>query len=268
MNLPKLASLSAFAFSAISLHAAPITLVKFDFEGAPTTIGTVTTTSTAETVAPGLGTANFSVVRQIDDSNSQSAIANLTSAAGAIGESDPDFGVAQISGRQTSTYGWEVGSTSNFFEFTVNFGSLSASLIEFDQLVLNGRTGVEWSNTGAFQTYNSGRGSTLTIRSDLDGYANNIGGEVMFSNTNNDFVNLSINLSDLNLIGSEESITFRIYARSDTPALTGNNLFNRTQLNSVELTGVAIPEPSTYAVIFAGLAFGVVLVRRYRQHNR
>lgn len=250
-------------FTAASLHAAPMSLAKFEFTGAPTTIGTVTTASTAETVAPGFGSANFSVVRQIDDSNSQNAIANLTSATGDIGPSDPDLGLAQISGRQTSTYGWEDDSTSNYFEFTVNFGSINASLIEFDQLVLNGRTGVEWSNTGAFQTYNSGRRSTMTVRSDLDGFAANIGGDMMFSNTNNDFVTANIDLTGLTLLGTEESVTFRIYTRSDTNTSTGNNLFNRTQLNSVELTGVAIPEPGTLALV--GIALGSLLLFRRRK---
>lgn len=243
--------------SFLTAHAAPITF--FDFLDAPTTVGTglENTTSTATTLAPGLGSGSFTVVRNNTTAENQSGIANVAGSS--------NVGAAQISGQQNNTYAWEVGSNANFFEFTVNFGSISASDITFDELVLVGRTAVEWSNTGALGDYNSGRGSSITLRSSLDGYAANIGGEInpAFSNTNNDWVTTTIDLSGLVLAGTEESITFRIYTRSDTPTASGNSLFNRTQLNSVALTGVAIPEPGTLALV--GIALGSLLLFRRRK---
>jgi hypothetical protein len=243
--------------SFLTAHAAPIAL--FQFNDAPTSIGTgpENTTSAATSVAPGLGSASFTVVRNNTTAENQSGIANVAGSS--------DVGAAQISGAQTNTYGWEVGSDTNYFEFTVYFGSISASDITFDELVLNGRTGVEWSNTGALVGYNASRRSSITVRSSLDNYAANIGGEInpSFTNTNDDWVTTTIDLSGLLLSGTEESITFRIYTRSDTPTLTGNSLFNRTQLNSVELTGVAIPEPGTLALV--GIALGSLLLFRRRK---
>jgi len=240
--------------SLLTAHAAPIAF--FDFSDAPTSVGTgaANTTSAATTLAPGLGSASFTVVRNNTTAENQSGIANVAGSS--------NVGAAQISGAQTNTYGWEDGSTTNFFEFTVNFGSISATDITFDELVLNGRTGVEWTSTGTINNYASNRRSSITLRSSLDNFEANIGGEInpSFTNTNNDWVTTRIDLSGLVLAGTEDSTTFRIYTRSDTPTETGNSLFNRTQFNSVELTGVAIPEPGT--LVLVGIALGSLLLFR------
>lgn len=147
-----------------------ILLAEFNFSDAPTSLPPALT-STAETVAPGFGTATFSVVRNNTTNVNGSGIANIAGSS--------NVGAAQISGQQNTTYGWEVGSNANFFQFTLNFGSVPASAIEFGELVLLGRTGVEWNSaTGELASYNSARRSSITVRSSLDGYAANIGGEI------------------------------------------------------------------------------------------
>lgn len=253
---PTFLALSGVLLGAAALQG-QITLVGFGFTDAPTSVGTepANTTSAATTLAAGLGSGTFTVVRNNTTAENQSGIANVAGSS--------NVGAAQISGRQSNTYGWEVGSVDNFFEFTLTFGGVPASAISFDELVLVGRTAVEWTSTGGLNDYNSGRGSSITVRSSLDGYAANIGGEInpAFTNTNNDWVTTTIDLSSLVLAGTEESITFRIYTRSNTPTATGNSLFHRTQLDSVELTGV-IPEPSTYAALFGLFALGFVIWRR------
>jgi hypothetical protein len=237
-----------------------ISLVSFGFTDAPTELDSTNTTSVAETVAAGLGTATFQIVRNSASELVQSSIANVAgSGLGTPGSSD---GAAQISGQNNSTYAWASDpATSNFFEFTVNFGGVSASEISFDSLVLTGRTGVEWNKTtGELSTYASNRRSTLTVRSSLDNFAANIGSESnpSFDNTTNDaWATNTIDLSSLSLVGTETDITFRIYTKSTGTA------FHRTQLDSVELVG-AVPEPSTYAALFGALALGFVLWRRSR----
>jgi hypothetical protein len=255
-SIPSFLALSGVLLGAAGLQG-QITLVGFGFTDAPTSVGTepANTTSAATTLAAGLGSGTFTVVRNNTTAENQSGIANVVGSSG--------VGAAQISGRQSNTYGWEVGSVDNFFEFTLTFGGVPASAISFDELVLVGRTAVEWDNAGGLNGYNSGRGSSITLRSSLDGYAANIGGEInpAFTNTNNDWVTTTIDLSGLVLAGTEESVTFRLYTRSNTPTASGNSLFHRTQLDSVELTGV-IPEPSTYAALFGLFALGFVIWRR------
>ncbi|MCC5842993.1 MAG: PEP-CTERM sorting domain-containing protein [Verrucomicrobia bacterium] len=269
MHCTKTSLLTALTlgFTAASLHAAPMSLASFGFSDAPVIETNTTTamnegvvlTSTAETVGPGISAATFSVVRDSTTNQSQSGIANVAGSS--------NVGAAQISGQTNNTYAWETAGL-NYFQFTLDFDGKTASEIDLalGSLVLNGRTAVEWTNTGVLGTYNSGRGSSITLRSSLDNFAANIGSEVTpaFSNTNNDWVTTTIDLSSLNvLLGTQESVTFRIYTRTNTPTQTGNNLFNRTQLNSVELTGVAIPEPGTLALV--GIALGSLLLFRRRK---
>ena len=254
MNTITKSLITFLGLAAFTAHASPMTLAKFDFDDVPTGIENVADTSAAETVASGFGAATFTVVRNNTSNVNQSAIANV--------DGSGNMGAAQISGQNNSTYAWAQDPVeSNYFEFTVNFGTIDASDVSFGELVLTGRTGVEWSNTGALSTHASSRHSTLTVRSSLDNFAANIGSEVnpSFGNTTNDaWVTTSIDLSALSLVGSEADITFRIY----TKTTAASNQFHRTQLNSVELTGVAIPEPGTLALL--GIALGTLAVFRRR----
>ncbi len=235
---------------ALGMAHGQVTLVSFDFSDAPTEISA--TTSAAETVAPGFSPATFSVVRQNTTNETQSGIANVAGSSG--------VGAAQVAGQQQNTYAWEDGSDSNYFEFTVDFGTVSAGMISFDSLNIVGRTGVQWGGNEALLDFRSDRLSTLTVRSSLDNFASNIGPEVnpSFPNTDNDWADTSIDLSSLMLAGTEDSITFRLYTKTNASGTT----FHRTQFNTVEVTGV-IPEPSVYAAL-VGLAALALAVRRRR----
>ncbi len=226
-----------------------VTLVSFDFTDAPTEISA--TTSAAETVAPGFAPATFSVVRQNSSNESQSGIANVAGSSG--------VGAAQVAGQQQNTYAWEAGSDSNYFEFTIDFGTVSAGVISFDSLDIFGRTGVQWSGTGDLLDYRADRMSTLTVRTSLDGFASNVGAEMnpSFSNTDNDWVTTSIDLTSLVLAGTEESVTFRLYTKTNASGTE----WHRSQINTVEVTGV-IPEPSVYAALLGLAALAFVVLRR------
>lgn len=267
--LKTLLAVSGLLGGAVALQG-QILLAGFDFTDAPTSIPAADlsdappefTTMNAETVAPGFGTASFSVVRNTTVNRPQSGIANV--------DGSSNVGAAQIAGQNNSTYAWAQDPesvTANYFQFTVDFGSVSANEITFGELVLVGRTGVEWDNNGNFVSRNS-RQSAITVRSSVDGYSANIGGEVnpSFSNVvasngniiDTDWRTTTIDLSGLVLTGSETAITFRIYTKTPTTN------FHRTQLNTVELYATAIPEPRVYAALFGLFALGFVAWRRRR----
>lgn len=80
-----------------------------------------------------------------------------------------------------------------------------------------------------------------------------------FSKTDNDWVTTSIDLTSLALAGTEESVTFRLYTKTNASGTE----WHRSQINTVEVTGV-IPEPSVYAALLGLAALAFVVLRRRR----
>ncbi|MGB0372172.1 MAG: PEP-CTERM sorting domain-containing protein [Opitutales bacterium] len=70
------------------------------------------------------------------------------------------------------------------------------------------------------------------------------------------------------LVGSSNDAFFTsplVLGDGDTFAYVANNPANRNQLGLLTLDIVAVPEPSTYGILIAAIAFGVVAARRKKQ---
>lgn len=65
---------------------------------------------------------------------------------------------------------------------------------------------------------------------------------------------------DLSAIPTTSSITFRFVFSNNSPGLDTSNY--RYGIDSVIVSGSVVPEPSTYALLFSGLAMGLLFFRR------
>lgn len=136
-------------------------------------------------------------------------------------------------------------SISTYFEFTV---TPSAD----HQIYVNGLTlGSRSTPTGA---------SSLSLLSSQDNYSTAL--STIESSTSGNWGNLSFGSITLtSAIGTP--LTFRIYAGVAGTAGSANWRIDDVTLN---VTAIAVPEPSTYAAIFGGVALvGVAVMRRRKR---
>lgn len=244
------------------------TLVTYTFTDAPV-ISTAQTnlnrSSAPTTLGSGVSASNFTIEngnypQGTGTNETNNNRARVIAAAAPTGDPPTSaFYAAQIAGLNTTGYQWEGGSFANvpYFQFTIN------QVEALTQLTLSIRDGIEWAGSnGALSSYANNRQSFVTIRSSLDNFAANIGDEFSPNGTTatSDFETKNISLTSLNtLLISPTDVTFRIYTKA-----TGTD-FHRTQIQSVQVTGVAIPEPGTLALV--GIT-GLAMVLGYRRRKK
>jgi hypothetical protein len=128
-----------------------------------------------------------------------------------------------------------VSANNNYYSFTVT--AMSGFVLN-----LNG------ANI-QIQDYATYSGASFVIRSSLDNYASNIGSvSITTRNTwNSDTVNISgAGFNNLN------SITFHIYPTDGSGGTSRHLYFDNIILNGI----VAVPEPTTWALLGFGMVFG------------
>ena len=204
-------------------------------------------------------TANGQVSWDFDDGDAvaDQSIANLANdptldranggAATMITSSVPSSGYAGASGTNNATAAAQPGgldvSTSTYFEFTLTPDS--GFYITATDLQL-----------GSFAT-TSGP-TTISLRSSVDSFT----GDLSTTTQPTTFSWTLLDLPNFTVSGDPGvPVTFRIYGYGGTAAEEGN-----WRVDDINLTAVAVPEPSTYAMIGLGATLLVLIQRFRRQH--
>lgn len=217
-------------------------LVQWTFEGgtpgSPVTSGQLTPATTASNMTSTLLSLGVDPGASVTYPN----VEGLTTGAGNPGQGMSVRGVFT----ETNDLAGAL-SRNKYIEFTVtpNVGyQLDLSTLTLD-----------------LQRFDATSATSFTLRSSLDSYATNIGTITGFPTNPTAYANFSFSLSAPAYQGLTSSITFRIYEYGASAALGAVRHDNLTLNGDV----VVIPEPSTYALVMAGLAVLLVLGRSGRR---
>lgn len=195
---------------------------------------------------------NFNFLNEPGNQVSTPGTTNSAGITGAIVDRGPGLNLHAV-GNSISSTGWDsLEDAEDFFSFrfTVEPG--------FSADITNLVIGTRSSGTGP---------GSLGLFSSVDNFDTNLH---TFTQNGTAFLNSDITL---NLTGITGMVEFRIIALSDTRADGGTgissagtfrmvNYFSGGDTGGITFSGTVIPEPSTYAMILAGLTFAVVIVRR------
>ncbi len=243
-NSPRLGQHAAclLAIALLTSVASAATLVEYNFSDAPLIAAArtaVNRTSAFNSKDPLATATALSLV------NGGASLGRIIATA-----ADSSFSAAQISDIQTTVY----SSADPYLRFTVG------NIDELTSLIINARGGAEWqASDGALTTGRTDRLSNIGLFSSVDGFAALVDGQRA---TTISFADYTFNLAGLAVPVSNE-VTFRL----QTVRGAGSASFHRTQFNDVELTGVAIPEPTTFAMLLGGFGMLTLLRRRSRRNG-
>lgn len=237
-------------FLALALAFTPLAafgqiLVNWDFDGgSPGTQGTIVSTGNV------LSVNNVTSIGATGSRQSGGTLTNL--AAGGGTGTGLDYVAPYAAGTAgpsptPSYYGVNGFGTSPVSTSYVSFGlTLGASI---DPIALQGIT---------FNLANSGtsgpRGVEVTYRIGTSGAFTSLGTTAVPNNSANNYGLFTFNLASPTALAANDVVEFRLLGYANA---TGNSI----RLDNVNITASAIPEPSTYALLAAGLA-GLVWLRR------
>jgi hypothetical protein len=200
------------------------------------------------------------------DTDTNSSAGNFTFASGLSANSGrsttaPNANTIFTRGTSLGTTAAGAVSGNDYYTFTL---SPSAGY----QMNLNNLT---FSTDATLASGTNSFTGNIFVRSDLDGYTSDIGPTITDTgSTVSSYVLQNIDLSGAAFQGLTTAITFRIYLYNTGTNAGDTNSIIRSDTYTLDGVMVAVPEPSSYALLGLGLGLGLgafYLMRR-RQANQ